>query len=170
MMGMVRCPYPSMYPSVTVTKALKILCQQKPIDSIDEIKRGNGMCTVLIISNIWNYTSFSGEKAMILNYLPKSKSNNWNPRVWGVSLLKSYKYEEQFEGPWILEVDIPIYESSHVQTITRSSSKRFLYNFSWKEELKIWHLFSDSDYEGLSISLAALEITDAGKEKVVVVS
>ncbi|KAL4584458.1 hypothetical protein LXL04_009060 [Taraxacum kok-saghyz] len=42
-------------------------------------------------------------------------------------------------------------------------SERFIYNFSSKEELKKWHLYSDSEYGGLSS--AALEITDAGNEQ-----
>ncbi|KAJ9568508.1 hypothetical protein OSB04_004474 [Centaurea solstitialis] len=42
-------------------------------------------------------------------------------------------------------------------------SERFIYNFNSKEELKKWHLYSDSEYGGLSS--AALEINDAGKER-----
>ncbi|KAL4564761.1 hypothetical protein LXL04_028832 [Taraxacum kok-saghyz] len=42
-------------------------------------------------------------------------------------------------------------------------SERFIYNFSSEEELKKWHLYSDSEYGGLSS--AALEITDAGNEQ-----
>ncbi|KAL4579638.1 hypothetical protein LXL04_015793 [Taraxacum kok-saghyz] len=42
-------------------------------------------------------------------------------------------------------------------------SERFIYNFSSNEELKKWHLYSDSEYGGLSS--AALEITDAGNEQ-----
>ncbi|CAK9144654.1 unnamed protein product [Ilex paraguariensis] len=39
-------------------------------------------------------------------------------------------------------------------------SERYIFNFNSKEELKKWHLYSDSEYGGLSS--AALEITDAG--------
>ncbi|KVI06322.1 Galactose-binding domain-like protein [Cynara cardunculus var. scolymus] len=42
-------------------------------------------------------------------------------------------------------------------------SERFIYNFNSKEELKKWHLYSDSEYGGLSS--AALEINDAGNER-----
>nr|GEZ04514.1 probable complex I intermediate-associated protein 30 [Tanacetum cinerariifolium] len=42
-------------------------------------------------------------------------------------------------------------------------SERFIYNFDSKDELKKWHLYSDSEYGGLSS--AALEITDIGKEQ-----
>ncbi|CAH1422890.1 unnamed protein product [Lactuca virosa] len=42
-------------------------------------------------------------------------------------------------------------------------SERFIYHFNSKEELKKWHLYSDSEYGGLSS--AALEITDAGREQ-----
>ncbi|KAJ0952919.1 putative NADH:ubiquinone oxidoreductase intermediate-associated protein [Helianthus annuus] len=42
-------------------------------------------------------------------------------------------------------------------------SERYIYNFSSKQELKKWHLYSDSQYGGLSS--AALEITNAGKEQ-----
>ncbi|KAK1360917.1 putative complex I intermediate-associated protein 30 [Heracleum sosnowskyi] len=41
-------------------------------------------------------------------------------------------------------------------------SERFIFNFNSKEELKKWHLYSDSEYGGLSS--ASLEITDTGNE------
>ncbi|KAL7258706.1 hypothetical protein ACSBR1_004751 [Camellia fascicularis] len=41
-------------------------------------------------------------------------------------------------------------------------SERYILNFNSKEELKKWHLFSDSEYGGLSS--ASLEIRDAGNE------
>lgn len=65
-------------------------------------------------------------------------------------------------------------------------SERFIYNFKSKEELKKWHLYSDSEYGGAyfffyiimikkkilytiyyftGLSSAALEITDAGNEQ-----
>ncbi|KAK9277814.1 hypothetical protein L1049_027370 [Liquidambar formosana] len=40
-------------------------------------------------------------------------------------------------------------------------SERYIFNFNSKDELKRWHLYSDSEYGGLSS--ASLEITDAGK-------
>ncbi|XP_016551664.2 probable complex I intermediate-associated protein 30 isoform X3 [Capsicum annuum] len=39
-------------------------------------------------------------------------------------------------------------------------SERYIFNFSSKDELKNWHLYSDSEYGGLSS--AALEIKDTG--------
>ncbi|XP_058107692.1 probable complex I intermediate-associated protein 30 isoform X2 [Magnolia sinica] len=39
-------------------------------------------------------------------------------------------------------------------------SERFVFNFNSKEELKRWHLYSDSEYGGLSS--ASLEIKDVG--------
>ncbi|XP_077230907.1 putative complex I intermediate-associated protein 30 isoform X2 [Tasmannia lanceolata] len=39
-------------------------------------------------------------------------------------------------------------------------SERYVFNFNSKEELKRWHLYSDSEYGGLSS--ASLEIKDAG--------
>ncbi|KAA8540214.1 hypothetical protein F0562_024223 [Nyssa sinensis] len=39
-------------------------------------------------------------------------------------------------------------------------SERYIFNFNSKEELKKWHLYSDSEYGGLSS--ASLEIADAG--------
>ncbi|KAJ4717724.1 NADH:ubiquinone oxidoreductase intermediate-associated protein 30, partial [Melia azedarach] len=39
-------------------------------------------------------------------------------------------------------------------------NERYIFNFSSKEELKKWHLYSDSEYGGLS--LASLEIADSG--------
>lgn len=39
-------------------------------------------------------------------------------------------------------------------------SERYVFNFNSREELKRWHLYSDSEYGGLSS--ASLEITDAG--------
>ncbi|KAG1338863.1 putative complex I intermediate-associated protein 30 [Cocos nucifera] len=39
-------------------------------------------------------------------------------------------------------------------------SEKYVFNFNSKEELKRWHLYSDSEYGGLSS--ASLEITDAG--------
>ncbi|KAF8401142.1 hypothetical protein HHK36_014446 [Tetracentron sinense] len=39
-------------------------------------------------------------------------------------------------------------------------SERFIFNFNSKEELKRWHLYSDSEYGGLSS--ASLEIKDSG--------
>ncbi|CAL5401221.1 unnamed protein product [Camellia sinensis] len=41
-------------------------------------------------------------------------------------------------------------------------SERYIFNFNSKEELKKWHLYSDSEYGGLSS--ASLEIRDAGNE------
>ncbi|CAL5340240.1 unnamed protein product [Camellia sinensis] len=41
-------------------------------------------------------------------------------------------------------------------------SERYIFNFNSKEELKKWHLYSDSEYGGLSS--ASLEIRDAGTE------
>ncbi|XP_024027384.1 probable complex I intermediate-associated protein 30 isoform X1 [Morus notabilis] len=40
-------------------------------------------------------------------------------------------------------------------------TERYIFNFNSNEELKKWHLYSDSEYGGLSS--ASLEITDAGK-------
>ncbi|OVA12208.1 NADH:ubiquinone oxidoreductase intermediate-associated protein 30 [Macleaya cordata] len=39
-------------------------------------------------------------------------------------------------------------------------SEKYIFNFNSKEELKRWHLYSDSEYGGLSS--ASLEIKDAG--------
>ncbi|KAI8529731.1 hypothetical protein RHMOL_Rhmol12G0247900 [Rhododendron molle] len=39
-------------------------------------------------------------------------------------------------------------------------TERYIFNFNSKEELKRWHLYSDSEYGGLSS--ASLEIADAG--------
>lgn len=39
-------------------------------------------------------------------------------------------------------------------------SERYIFNFNSKEELKKWHLYSDSEYGGMSS--ASLEIMDAG--------
>nr|XP_029120387.1 probable complex I intermediate-associated protein 30 isoform X2 [Elaeis guineensis] len=39
-------------------------------------------------------------------------------------------------------------------------SEKYVFNFNANEELKRWHLYSDSEYGGLSS--ASLEITDAG--------
>ncbi|KAH9713820.1 CIA30 domain-containing protein [Citrus sinensis] len=39
-------------------------------------------------------------------------------------------------------------------------SERYIFNFNSKEELKKWHLYSDSEYGGLSS--ASLEITESG--------
>ncbi|PON45129.1 NADH:ubiquinone oxidoreductase intermediate-associated protein [Trema orientale] len=39
-------------------------------------------------------------------------------------------------------------------------TERYIFNFNSKEELKRWHLYSDSEYGGLSS--ASLEITDGG--------
>lgn len=41
-------------------------------------------------------------------------------------------------------------------------TERYIFNFNSKEELKKWHLYSDSEYGGLSS--ASLEITDAGNK------
>lgn len=40
------------------------------------------------------------------------------------------------------------------------ASHRYIFNFNSKEELKKWHLYSDSEYGGLSS--ASLEISDTG--------
>jgi NADH dehydrogenase [ubiquinone] 1 alpha subcomplex assembly factor 1 len=39
-------------------------------------------------------------------------------------------------------------------------SEKYIFNFNSKDELKRWHLYSDSEYGGLSS--ASLEITDGG--------
>ncbi|XP_042418370.1 probable complex I intermediate-associated protein 30 isoform X1 [Zingiber officinale] len=43
-------------------------------------------------------------------------------------------------------------------------SEKFVFNFNSKEELKRWHLHSDSEFGGLST--ASLEITDVGSNEV----
>ncbi|KAG6493990.1 hypothetical protein ZIOFF_049003 [Zingiber officinale] len=42
-------------------------------------------------------------------------------------------------------------------------SEKFVFNFNSKEELKRWHLHSDSEFGGLST--ASLEITDVGSNE-----
>ncbi|KAK9929489.1 hypothetical protein M0R45_026585 [Rubus argutus] len=39
-------------------------------------------------------------------------------------------------------------------------TERYIFNFNSKEEVKKWHLYSDSEYGGLSS--ASLEISDTG--------
>ncbi|XP_068660911.1 probable complex I intermediate-associated protein 30 [Aristolochia californica] len=41
-------------------------------------------------------------------------------------------------------------------------SERFVFNFNSKEELKRWHLYSDSEYGDMCLSSASLKVQEAG--------
>ncbi|CAK7356467.1 unnamed protein product [Dovyalis caffra] len=73
---------------------------------------------------------------------------------------------EQFRSLWQASLDatkkelfVVIALSWNVEDLM-PPTERFIFNFNSKEELKNWHLYSDSEYGGLSS--ASLEITDEG--------